>query len=513
MTPAVKPPKATVVDLLMRAAERLMLAAQDEGAVLRGAIDLLGDRFGYEMRYVLLWRPERKVLEMAVVGGPAADRPEVRAFTTRLGVGLTGRCAESLATVYAPDVSKDPRYVGLVGECASELCVPIAVGDTLLGVLALESGGLDAFTHEDEIAVEAFSKLLALALTNARANDRIHKDIEVLEALNDVAEQAASLDLGQTLDAAVRAFQRLTASDSTAIHLYRGERRELEVGALVFDPSLYPADYEETVRSRGLALGEGFVGWAAQHRQPAVIDDDSKDPRRESPAGFAPEVKSALAFPLIVEDRLVGVINAVKMGVGRYRPEHVRLAQTLAHQSALAIAAAQAYAEIAHLSLTDELTGLANARALKARLDAEIVRAVRYKRPLSLLLIDSDALKRVNDKFGHDAGDHLLLEVAAGLRRELRATDFVGRYGGDEFIALVPETDLGAAAQIARRLLSLLATPDEAGRLCTVSIGVAAVEPGILTGEQLFRVADRALYQAKRLGKNRAEVSSLIEAS
>ena len=147
------------------------------------------------------------------------------------------------------------------------------------------------------------------------------------------------------------------------------------------------------------------------------------------------------------------------------------------------------------------------------RLDAEIVRAVRYKRPLSLLLIDSDALKRVNDKFGHDAGDHLLLEVAAGLRRELRATDFVGRYGGDEFIALVPETDLGAAAQIARRLLSLLATPDEAGRLCTVSIGVAAVEPGILTGEQLFRVADRALYQAKRLGKNRAEVSSLIEAS
>ena len=101
MTPAVKPPKATVVDLLMRAAERLMLAAQDEGAVLRGAIDLLGDRFGYEMRYVLLWRPERKVLEMAVVGGPAADRPEVRAFTTRLGVGLTGRCAESLATVYA----------------------------------------------------------------------------------------------------------------------------------------------------------------------------------------------------------------------------------------------------------------------------------------------------------------------------------------------------------------------------------------------------------------------------
>ena len=224
-------------------------------------------------------------------------------------------------------------------------------------------------------------------------------------------------------------------------------------------------------------------------------------------------MKSALAFPLIVEDRLVGVISAVKMGVGRYRPEHVRLAQTLAHQSALAIAAAQAYAEIAHLSLTDELTGLANARALKARLDAEIVRAVRYKRPLSLLLIDSDALKRVNDKFGHDAGDHLLLEVAAGLRRELRATDFVGRYGGDEFIALVPETDLGAAAQIARRLLSLLATPDEAGRLCTVSIGVAAVEPGILTGEQLFRVADRALYQAKRLGKNRAEVSSLIEAS
>jgi diguanylate cyclase (GGDEF)-like protein len=513
MKPDLVRAKASTLDLLVRAAEGLLHVAEDERAVLRSAVDLLGDRFGYDMRFILLWRPERKLLEMAEVGGRAGDRREVRSFTTTLGVGLTGRCAESLRSLYAPDVCADPRYVRAVAECASELCVPIAIGHELLGVLALESAELNAFTPEDEEAVQAFSRLLALALTHARAAARNRRDIEVLEAINEIAASAATFELQRTLDGAVRAFQRLTTSDSTAIYLYDADRKDLTVGALIFDEELYPKDYHETVRERPLPLGEGFVGWTALHRQPVLIDDTSKDPRPRRMGNLPLDAKSAIAFPLMVDERLVGVIRAVKMGVAAYGDDHFRLAKTLANQAALAIAAAQAHEAVAQLSLTDELTGVANARALKKKLDAEVARAIRYGRKLSVLVIDSDALKRVNDKFGHEAGDRLLVAVGAGLRREIRQTDFVARYGGDEFVAVLPETDLGGASSFGRRLLGTCATPDDEGNLCTVSIGVAALEPGIRTGEDLFKLADGALYRAKRLGKNRLEVASLLEAS
>jgi diguanylate cyclase (GGDEF)-like protein len=512
-TGGVVPAKATSVDLLVRAAEGLLDAAQNEAAVLRTAVDLLGDRFGYDMRYILLWRPERKVLEMVEVGGRPGQRAEVRAFTTQLGVGLTGRCAESLRTISVPDVREDPRYVAAVAECVSELCVPIAVGHELLGVLALESAEPSAFTHEDETAVEAFSKLLALALTQARASARSRRDIEVLEAVNEVAASAATFELQRTLDVAVRSFQRLTSSDSTAIYLYEPATRELYVSALIYQEALYPKNYEQTVRERPLPLGEGVVGWTALHRQPALIDDVSKDPRARRMGDVPLEAKSAIAFPLIADERLVGVIRAAKMGVATYGEDQFRLAQTFASQTALAIAATQAHEEAKQLSLTDELTGVANARHLKRKLDGEVTRAIRYDRPLSVLIIDSDSLKRVNDKFGHDAGDRLLVGVAAAIQREMRSTDFVARYGGDEFVAILPETDLGGASSVARRLAQACATPDEAGTVCTVSIGVAALEPGLRTGDDLFHMADTALYRAKRLGKNRVETSSLLEAN
>ncbi|HTD64699.1 MAG TPA: diguanylate cyclase [Verrucomicrobiae bacterium] len=496
-----------IVRLLVRSAETMLLAAADEGAVLRAAIDLLGERFGYEMRYILLWREKSGELEMAEAGGPASDRAEVRSFKTRLGSGLTGQCAETLQVLNARDVRKDPRYLGVVGECASELCLPIAVGERLIGVLALESKDLDAFSADDEAALVAFSQLVALALIGARTAARNRQDIAVLESLNEVAAHAATLDLARTLDAAVRAFQQVTTSDSTAVYLFDADRAVLNVAALVFDPRLYPADYDESVRAKPLPIGEGMVGWCALHREATLIDDVSKDPRPRRIGNVPLASKAAIVVPLLVEERLVGVIRAVKMGIGSYSDDHYRFAKTLAHQSALAIAAAQAHEAVQELSRTDELTGLPNARAFKKRLANEVDRAHRYLRSLSLIVIDSDALKRVNDQHGHAAGDRLLAGVASALRGSIRSTDFVARYGGDEFVAILPETDLAGARVLAERMLTMLAVRDEGGTLCTVSIGIASLEAG--GADDLFRSADAALYDAKRKGKNQVQVTPI----
>src|SRR6185369_6712356 len=134
----------------------------------------------------------------------------------------------------------------------------------------------------------------------------------------EVATAAASLDLDASLQAAVDAFQRVTTSDSVAIYLWDETTQRLSLAQMTFDRGLYPIDYEHTARQSRLALGEGMIGWAALHRESVLIDDTSTDPRPRALAGIPLDHKSAIVVPLLVEDRLLGVVRAVKMGVGAY---------------------------------------------------------------------------------------------------------------------------------------------------------------------------------------------------
>lgn len=165
--------------------------------------------------------------------------------------------------------------------------------------------------------------------------------------------------------------------------------------------------------------------------------------------------------------------------------------------------------QIAALSATDALTGLATRRVFEQRLTQEFARAQRYGLPLSLLLIDVDELKRINDRHGHAAGDAALRRVAAALARTLRSTDLGARWGGDEFAFLAPNSPGPAAFRMAERLRQELEQPSrEGGSLATVSSGIATLDPHLPFGDgsALLAAADAALYQAKRRGRNRTEV-------
>ncbi|HOZ06613.1 MAG TPA: GGDEF domain-containing protein [Arenimonas sp.] len=158
------------------------------------------------------------------------------------------------------------------------------------------------------------------------------------------------------------------------------------------------------------------------------------------------------------------------------------------------------------LSVTDSLTGLFNSRHLHERLQSEMERAQRYQRPLSLLVIDCDNFKRINDTFGHLEGDKVLQTLAKVIGQCLRRTDSAYRYGGEEFVLILPEAEIGAAAMLAERLRKGFA--DETVRSdndqeirCTVSIGLATYQSGE-TESQFIRRADEANYEAKRRGKN-----------
>ena len=168
-------------------------------------------------------------------------------------------------------------------------------------------------------------------------------------------------------------------------------------------------------------------------------------------------------------------------------------------------------AELERLATTDGLTGLANRRRLFERLDQEVYRARRYGTALSVILLDIDHFKRVNDSWGHAAGDRVLREVAQETQQLLRKTDLAGRYGGEEFVLLLPETDLAEAMSLAHRLnrhiaRTALALERGSSLSVTVSAGVATLFPDE-SGEALIQRADRALYRAKEMGRDRVEAA------
>jgi two-component system, cell cycle response regulator len=499
-------------ELLLARAATDLLTASDERVLIESAIALLGDSFGYGLRYVLLYDPARGDLYFHAGAGPRAE--EARGFRTKLGVGLTGIAGATREIVNVGDVSADPRFLTTT-DCASELCVPMSSGDALIGVLSVQSPLRNAFGPDDERLLSAFATLCALAIARVRADARMGNYVAEIQAVSEVARVATKLQLVPTIEAAVSAFQRLTTSDSTAIYLWDESRQRLCAGALVYEPRFYPDDYRKNIFARELALGEGMVGWSALHREPALIDDVAKDPRPTMVAGISLESKAAIVIPLVADDRLLGVIRAVKMGAGSYTPDHFRLAKTLADQAVLTIAATRAFERAENLAVTDELTGLYNARHFHARLDEETTRAVRHARNLALLLLDADGLKPINDRFGHQEGDRLLKHVASLLRQRARTSDIIARVGGDEFAIIQPETEVVGGVVAAQRIHSAMrdvpfATVGGDTPPTSLSIGVSGVPEHAHSSAELFRSADAALYESKRAGKDRTTVATAV---
>jgi diguanylate cyclase (GGDEF)-like protein len=492
----------------MKSAEALLLAATDEARLLRVATELLGEQFGYGGRYVLLHDGRSRELYLCGAAGTLTDADRVQGYRAEDHIGLAGACWQTGEILNCPDVEADSRYVSVLPSCRSEICVPIIAGDQTLGVLGIESDELAAFSAEDEKMLAAYGRLLAMGLTHARTHQARQKDIAVLEAVSEVARRAASLDLQATLTSVCESFRRITTSDSVAVYLWDARAERLTAATLSFEPTLYSADYAQQVREKTLVLGEGMIGWAALHREAVRLDDVAQDSRAIAIRGTPLDAKSAIVVPLVVEDRLVGVARAVKMGVGSYNDDHLRFAETLASQAALAIAAAEAHEEIRRLSVTDELTGAYNARHAMQRLREELELAKRHGDRVSLLVLDGDGMKAVNDRFGHAEGNRLLVQITDTLRGSLRISDVLGRFGGDEFVVVLPRScskDALVAAERLRVAISSREFRTLSGEPIhvTFSVGAATSSPQCSSADEIFRAADAALYESKHSGRNR----------
>ena len=169
-------------------------------------------------------------------------------------------------------------------------------------------------------------------------------------------------------------------------------------------------------------------------------------------------------------------------------------------------------AQLEARSITDKLTGLKNRHAFEERLNEEIKRADRYKTELSLLMLDVDHFKQFNDTFGHLAGDQVLQHVARLIQERARSTDFVSRYGGEEFVIILPNTDAAGALKLAERFRKVIGGASWGNRAVTVSIGAASLSADVVNGSLLVSEADKALYFCKQRGRNQVAHTGQLKA-
>jgi diguanylate cyclase (GGDEF)-like protein len=261
---------------------------------------------------------------------------------------------------------------------------------------------------------------------------------------------------------------------------------------------------EKIMNSRSL-FGEGITGWAALHREPVRTNQAHLDPRTKTVPGTPDdEAEALITVPLIARDVVKGVLNIYRLGEdASFSDEEFELTTRFADAAALALDNAQIRARLEYQAQTDSLTGLYNHRYFHERLRAELTRASRARDSVAVLMLDIDDFKRVNDVYGHGAGDQVLTELADLLRVALRGSDVVCRLGGEEFGVIMASGDAGDALNLARRLTDTLAEVEfgPAGKI-TISVGISEGPQHAMNPRELVACSEAAMMTAKARGKN-----------
>lgn len=326
---------------------------------------------------------------------------------------------------------------------------------------------------------------------------------------------ASTLDSQKVYQSLLEKFSELMKAGRSSLMIFDPESNELAL-----EVALGAESPTESVRVK---LGDPIAGSVLSSGMPLVVSDADNDSRLPQPRPDRYKSKSFISYPITLGVRKVGVINLTERVDGlAYENDDLMMLEMMAPHLALIIDRAE-WARKAEtfqqMSLTDSLTGLPNRRYLQDRLFEEVERSKRYNTPLSFMIIDIDRFKSYNDFYGHTNGDLVLVKTAAMLRGSIRAIDMSARFAGDEFCVVLPETELGDAAQIAERLRKAICDIEygtEQGEFMgqvTISTGISSFSASRQTPLAIMESADRALYQAKTRGRNCVAVFEDVHAA
>jgi len=355
-----------------------------------------------------------------------------------------------------------------------------------------------------EIATGEVTQLLSKVIHELEAREaRVMKRLGEHRLLLDISiELSRSETPDQMFEAIVSGITRLTGMPAGSLSVYNAEKEELY---LVSVKGLSSSFYQNAVYP---VRPGGLTDHILNQKVPVFVPDIAETPDFCNPVILREGICSLIAVPLIAEKGPIGILYS-----DDFRPSHFASSleesiTLLATQSVIAIQKQQAFEKIKDLSIRDPLTGIYNRRYLKKVLTSEIGRATRLKHPLSIILLDIDFFKQINDRFGHLAGDHALEQLSRCFEAIIRPYDVLARFGGEEFIILMSETDEEKVFASAERLREAAeaesALPDDTSLTCSFGVSTyRAEQEKSLSPKAFIHQADLALYRAKREGRNR----------
>jgi diguanylate cyclase (GGDEF)-like protein len=392
----------------------------------------------------------------------------------------------------------------------------IAHGQELGAVLLAFAPDRKLTPSEIRLGMQAADQI-ALAMLKAKLLEQAEQRAREAETLRLAgAAVVASLKQDETIERILEAMNQVVPYDSGAVLLPKNQNQEVTI-----------------VGARGFKYQIVGLGFHLNENTPSKIVFDTCKPHiiydvQEHYDDFRhppyDHIHGWMGIPLIIQDRIIGMLTLDSKEPGRFTPAHARLAQAFADQVAIALENARLFEETRRLATIDSLTEIYNRGHFMKLAQREFKRAVRYHKPLSLIMFDIDYFKQVNDTYGHITGDKTLQEIVQRCLDNLRSTDIMGRYGGEEFVILLPETALSKqviakeqqpetiqpARTVAERLRRAFSQePLKIGWrtfTLTISLGVTEHSPDDKNIESLINRADQALLKAKSQGRNQVVI-------
>jgi diguanylate cyclase (GGDEF)-like protein len=493
---------------VLQHAARRMSASLSREEVGRAVVEETRRVIDYHNARVYLLEPPDDLVPIAFEGRVGAyEQVDLAILRTKMGEGFTGWVAQHGQPLRIDDATADPRGETIPGTDdvdESMLIVPMQHDGKLIGVITLSKLGLRQFDEEDlrllsilaDQAGTAFSGAANLAQTR-----RLAAELRQLLDMNSALSR--SLDPRAVADLMAEHVARAVGADRAQISDW--DRPNGRLRTLGCYPTSARADMDDYYPLEGYPLTchvlEGGVIETVDAEDPDADPAEAELLKRDGMRGL-------VMLPLIAKGQAIGLIELVSTGPPTTETGRITLATTMAHEAAMALENARLYETARNLADRDPLTGFFNHRYLHERLAEEVVRAVRTHRSLSVVMLDLDDFKLVNDSFGHLYGDGVLVHVAELIRSSLRASDVPARYGGDEFALILPETTGEDAAGVAERMLAAFRESpfSSDGRQpfpIGASMGIATYPQDGRSATELLAVADQGLYEAKAAGGNR----------
>jgi diguanylate cyclase (GGDEF)-like protein len=332
--------------------------------------------------------------------------------------------------------------------------------------------------------------------------DSLNRELRTLyEAARELTQ---GLDLDTVKSKIFNIIERLGPYDHRALFIWDDQAQHLVCTDCVPERSPF--------QGASVNLGEGVIGRIAENRSAEIVHEPFDEDFERPPSADAPLPTSLVVSPLIAEGTLVGVLVLGSSQPGLHLENQVRLVTFLSDQAAAALSRALRYQETRQMAITDSKTGVYNYRFFYERLVDEIQRHEAKKKRFSLIFLDVDLLKDINDRFGHQVGDEVVRQVAELIKSQVRDTDEVARYGGEEFVVLLPGAGGEESLVVAERIRSAVETHDFSAHLgygpakVTLTAGVATYPDHATQPDELVFRADEAMYQGKHRGRNQVSL-------